>query len=125
MAVEIVSTVESLSIFVLLIAAIAITVVAPIYLLGRWILDPIDRLAKSRNAPPRLYLADFFCLFLAVQIPLAFVDQVRGPDTEAHFWVFSIITWLAAPLIWIMCARTVSRAGVTRGWQRIVFPAAG
>jgi hypothetical protein len=93
----------------------------PFVLIGRWILGPIDQAAKSREAPVRFSIGDFLCLFLAVQIPLTAIYQFVGEDEKPVFWLFTIITWLVAPVIWFACARALSKAGVTRGKHRILF----
>jgi hypothetical protein len=92
-----------------------------VYLLGRWVLGPIDRAAKARRAPVRLSVADFLCLFVAVQLPLTLVARMRSDDTEPWFWIFAILAWVVAPVIWISCAVTLSRAAITKGSQRLVF----
>lgn len=89
--------------------------------IGRWILGPIDRAARARNCRPKLFLADLLCLFVAVQLPLGAVYQFRGEETEVFFAVLTVLAWVVAPIIWLSCARALSRAGVERGWQRMAF----
>ncbi len=92
-----------------------------IYVVGRWILGPIDRAARARRAPVRLAIADFLCLFVAVQLPLGLVSRLQGAETEDFFWLCSILAWVVAPVVWISCAVALSRAGITSGWQRFLF----
>jgi hypothetical protein len=92
----------------------------PLAFVARWILSPIDRAAKFRKAPVRFSIGDFLCLFLAVQIPLTAIYRFVREGSEGAFWVFTIITWLVAPLIWFAAARALSKAGVTNGWHRFV-----
>jgi hypothetical protein len=94
---------------------------AAVYLLGRWVLGPIDRAAKARRAPVRFSIADFLCLFVAVQLPLTLVARMRSDDTEPYFWFFAILAWVVAPVIWIACAAALSRAAITKGSQRLIF----
>jgi hypothetical protein len=89
--------------------------------IAKWILKPIDDAAKFHNAPIRFSIADFLCLFLAIQLPLTLVHQIQGEETEVHFWVFTILTWLIGPIVWISCARALSRAGISNGRYRLVF----
>jgi hypothetical protein len=93
----------------------------PIVLVGLWILGPIDRAAKSREAPVRFSIGDFLCLFLAVQIPLTVIYQYVGEDERPLYWLFTIITWIMAPVIWFACARALSKAGVTASMHRFLF----
>lgn len=99
---------------------VGLTVTA-VALVGWWIVGPIDRAAKSRQAPVRFSLADFLCLFVAIQLPLAAIRAFVG-DTEARFfWLLTIATWIVAPIIWLACARTLSKAGISSGRDRLVF----
>jgi hypothetical protein len=93
----------------------------PLVFIGWWILAPIDRAAKFRTAPMRFSVGDFLCLFLAIQIPLAFVYRFVGEDVSAYYWVLTILTWAIAPIIWIACGHTLSKAGITTSVHRFVF----
>jgi hypothetical protein len=85
------------------------------------ILRPVDQAAKERNLPFRFSLGDFLCLFWVVQIPLAFVFQIEGEETEAFYWIVTVIVWAVAPLVWITCARALSKAGISAGKHRFIF----
>jgi hypothetical protein len=87
----------------------------------RRILRPVDRAAKQRNLPFRFSLGDFLCLFWVVQLPLAFVYRIEGEETEAFYWTLTLVIWAVAPLVWITCARALSKAGITAGKHRIIF----
>lgn len=90
--------------------------------MGKWILGPIDRAAKLRQAPARVSIGDLLCLFVVVQLPLSLVSQLRGhQDTEVHFWILTVLAWVVAPIIWIACALALSRAGITSGKHRFAF----
>src|SRR5215212_3182904 len=95
--------------------------VAPIFWIARRILSPIDEAAKFRQAPVRFSIGDFLCLFLAIQIPLAAVHRFMREDTIEAYWLFTIITWLVAPVIWFAGARTLSKAQVSTNSHRFVF----
>ena len=113
------------ALFVVLVLAAIVGGVAlaifPGVAVSRWILVPIDEAAKFRKAPAAFSIGDFLCLFVAVQVPLAAVYRVLGDDDNSYYWVFTILTWLIAPVIWIACARALSKAGVINAWHRIVF----
>ena len=97
--------------------------VGAVYLGGRWILGPIDRAAKRRISGPRISISDCLCLFVAVQLPLAFIRRIRSDETEAAFWSFAVLSWIVAPVIWISCARALSLGGITSGIHRFLFMA--
>jgi len=106
----------------LLLAAIGIAAaIAPLVWVARTILAPIDRAAKFRVAPVSFSIADFSCLFLAIQLPLAIIYRFVREGAEGAYWTLTAITWLIAPLIWYACARTLSKAQVTNGRDRVVF----
>lgn len=92
-----------------------------IVIIGRWILGPIDRAAKDREAAVRFSIGDFLCLFLTVQIPLSLIYRFVNDEEKPLFWLFTIITWIIAPLVWFACARALSKAGITAGRPRMVF----
>ena len=98
-----------------------IVLMLTVYWLGRWILGPIDRAAKARRAPARISIGDFLCLFVAVQLPLAFANRMRSEETEFYFWLFVYLSWIVAPVIWISCALSLSRAGITSSKHRFIF----
>jgi hypothetical protein len=89
---------------------------------ARWILAPIDRAAKSRQAPARFSLGDFLCLFVIIQIPLAAVFRIGdGNDENRSLWMPMVIVWILGTVIWYMGSRTLSKAGVRRTWVRSVY----
>jgi hypothetical protein len=85
------------------------------------ILRPVDLAAKERNLPFRFSMGDFLCLFWVVQLPLAFVYQIQGRETEPFYWVLMAAVWAVAPLVWVTCARALSKAGVSAGKHRFIF----
>jgi hypothetical protein len=60
-----------------------------------------------------------------LQIPLLashFLAIDSDVDTDRRsFWVIVLITWIIAPLIWFICARTLSKAQVRNGLHRLIF----
>jgi hypothetical protein len=104
-----------------LLGTVFITTLAPVIWTIRRILRPIDQMAKARNAPFRFSIGDFLCLFWVIQIPLAFVFQIDAENTAIHYWVLPIMVWAIAPLVWITCARSLSKAGLVDGIHRYIF----
>src|SRR3954468_7092812 len=94
---------------------VVIGTLVAVYFVGQWILGPIDRAAKGQHAPPRISIGDFLCLFVAVQLPLTLASRIRSDETEVYFWIFAALSWVVAPIIWISCARSLSRAGIMNG----------
>ncbi|HEY3391113.1 MAG TPA: hypothetical protein VGK58_00250 [Lacipirellulaceae bacterium] len=92
---------------------------------GWWILWPIDRAAKSRRASIQFSIGDFLCLFIVLQIPLLashFLAIETDVDADRRsFWIITLITWIIAPLIWFICARSLSKAQVRNGVHRLTF----
>jgi hypothetical protein len=99
----------------------ALAIIGPSTFIVRWILAPIDRAAKFRKAPARFSIGDFFCLFLAIQIPLSVIYRFVDADENQFYWLFTIATWIIGPVMWVTGARTLSKAGVEASGQRFVF----
>jgi hypothetical protein len=85
------------------------------------ILRPVDQAAKERNLPFRFSMGDFLCLFWVVQLPLAFVYHIEDRETESFYWILTVLVWAVAPLVWVTCARALSKAGVSTGKHRFIF----
>jgi hypothetical protein len=90
--------------------------------IGKWILGPIDRAARTRNAPVQFSIADFLCLFIVVQVPLAAAFQFsQEEETAAFYWLLTAITWIVAPVIWLAATRALSKAGISAGMHRLML----
>jgi hypothetical protein len=85
------------------------------------ILRPVDHAARERNLPFRFSMGDFLCLFWVVQLPLAFVYRIEGRETESFYWILTVVVWGVAPVVWVTCARALSKAGVSEGKHRFIF----
>jgi hypothetical protein len=105
----------------LILLLVVLTGVTPILWTVRRILRPIDRAAKERDAPFRFSIGDFLCLFWVVQLPLAFVFQLSDEETTGAYWLFTIVIWAVAPIVWLTCARALSKAGISGGKHRFIF----
>jgi hypothetical protein len=106
---------------VLILVLVVVTGVTPIFWTVRRILRPIDQAAKERDAPFRFSIGDFLCLFWVVQLPLTFVFQLGDDETLTTYWLFTVVIWAVAPIVWVTCARALSKAGVSAGKHRFVF----
>jgi hypothetical protein len=104
----------------------------PALFAARWILAPIDRAAKHRQAPVRFSIGDFLCLFILIQIPLAVVFRIQYGIREASnsreesvvdigLWILTAALWIVGTVIWYMGSRTLSKAGVAHGGLRFVY----
>jgi hypothetical protein len=98
-----------------------ITFIAGVPLIGKWILGPIDAAARARQAPIRYSIADFLCLFVIIQIPLAAAFQFSDEEAREYYWLFTAVTWIAAPVIWVTATRALSKAGISGGVHRLIF----
>jgi hypothetical protein len=49
------------------------------------------------------------------------VFQIEGEETAPYYWTLMFTVWTIAPLVWITCARALSKAGITAGKHRIIF----
>lgn len=102
-------------VFVVLASALAALALVPRYIFG-----PLDRAAKGRRYPVQFTLADFFCLFVLMQIAMALGHswpEIRGTGTG---WVVTVYGWIGFGLLWLAHVRKLSRAGVHKGWLRAV-----
>lgn len=102
-----------------------IAIFGPTVFVARWILTPIDRAAKSREAPVRFSIGDFFCLFILIQIPLAAIfrlqDGTGDSDVNGGLWFLTAVLWGVGTVIWYAGARTLSKAGVATSGHRFVY----
>jgi hypothetical protein len=84
-----------------------------LYLPIRWVLGPLDRAAKNRRYPIQFSLADFLCLFVQIQLLLAWPALAfrESQDKTAMACVTVLVVGLVL-LIWWTGVHTLSRAGV-------------
>jgi hypothetical protein len=111
-----------IALVVLGVAAALVAIFGPSIFAARWILAPIDRAAKSRQAPARFSMGDFLCLFVIIQIPLAAVYRLNDDRDETQaLWFPMVIVWLLGTVIWYMGSRTLSKAGVWHTGMRFIY----
>jgi hypothetical protein len=104
----------------LILAGLA-TLFGPLACVAIWILAPIDRAAKSREAPVRFSIGDFLCLFVMIQVPLAGVYQLNNTENSDSLWFATLVAWTLGIVIWYAGARTLSKAGVYHSGHRFVY----
>jgi hypothetical protein len=81
-----------------------------------WVVGPLDRAAKNRRYPVQFSLADFFCLFVLVQLPLGTLRLIANDSQGIS--PLDLFAALSAVAIWWHCVRTLSRAGIHKLWHR-------
>lgn len=106
---------------ILIISLLVASFVIPLILIARCILVPVDRAAKSRQSPVRFSIADVFCLFIIIQVPFSGVQLWMQDAPSGAIAMMVTIAALVSVLIWYFGARTLSRAGVSRGTHRFVY----
>jgi hypothetical protein len=101
---------------ILLICVVPFVAVSAAFAAVKWVLGPLDRAAKNRNYPIQFSLADFLCLFVQVQLVLAWPAQLfRQTPNEKTVGALAIIIAILMGLVllvWWTGVRTLSRAGV-------------
>jgi hypothetical protein len=94
---------------------------------GVWIVWPIERIARLRKGLVRYSIADFACLFIAIQVPLGIITWSTNGATFIDdeqllfFRRLAGILCVTGILIWWGAVRAISFCGIQRGWRRILF----
>jgi hypothetical protein len=102
---------------VALIAMMVFIVVAA--LLGRWLLEPVNRAAGHLNAPTRFMLTDFIWLMIQLQVMLGLVlVQIREQVPQTGQFVILGALGLPVVILWAASVSVVSRAGITQPLRR-------
>jgi hypothetical protein len=108
-----------LALVVLLLGALYIALAAA---LAWWTLEPINRVAGRLQLSTRFALTDFVALMIMLQVPLAVagraIDSSRDAE-NAPYWIMLGLASLLAIVLWAAAVSVVSRAGITRIWQRL------
>lgn len=89
--------------------------------IGRYILGPLDRVARHRMRPTQFTMVDFLSLMFLFQLPMAALHAFFDVREDPQVWVFDIFGWVACSLMWGFSVSTLSRAGIEKTWQRGVF----
>jgi hypothetical protein len=98
-----------------------ILIIAPIAWTVRRTLRPVDQAAKQGNEPFRFMVGDFLCLFWVIQLPLVAVAEIDATETPIYFWQFFALVWVLAPIVWVTCARALTKAGISGGLRRWIY----
>jgi hypothetical protein len=95
-----------------------------LWLLGHWILGPLDQAAKRRRGPTQFTMLDFLCLVFLIQLPMGLLQAtlVRGTELEGTPGaVLYAVGAVIGGLMWWLSVKQLSGAGVTRTRQRGIF----
>jgi hypothetical protein len=85
-----------------------------------WVLGPLDRAARNRQFPIQFGLADLLCLFVLVQLPVGTLHWAMHDVLKEGILVLDVVLGVVAALVWWVCVRTLSRAGIHEVWQRAI-----
>ncbi len=106
----------------------AIVLIAIPFLVGVWILLPIDRAAKSKRASIRFTILDFFGLAFQFQVvtavayvPFSAIEGFKDAVVDGGVWIILASGWLAVALVWGIAVKVFSQAGIDRAGQRAVL----
>lgn len=109
------------SVVAVLLAVLGIPVAG--MMLAAWVLRPVDRAARLRQAPPQFTLADFLCLFFLAALPTGCLRWLAGGTDNSGVGCFAVFAWTACGLLWWTAVQSLSRAGITDTWHRAAFVA--
>jgi hypothetical protein len=104
----------ALIIFVAVVSAIGFAAWACL----NWVLGPLDRAAKNRRYPIQFALADLLCLFVLIQLPIGLIHWAVQNAPRGGLVIFDVVLGAMITLLWWICLRTLSRAGIHVVWQR-------
>ena len=102
---------------------LALALVATPFVVGTWILRPLDRAAKIKRAPARFTLMDFIGLVFQFQIVTGIVRAMIPYEMEWNwnFWGICVFAWTAITAVWAKGVSTFSQAGIEDVWQRAIL----
>ena len=90
-----------------LVAMMVFIVVA--VLLGRWLLEPVNRAAGHLNAPTRFMLTDFIWLMIQLQVMLGLVlVQIREQVPQTGQFIILSALGLPVVILWAASVSVVS-----------------
>jgi hypothetical protein len=99
--------------FRVLLALLMLSVILIPVVFAGFILRLLDKAAKARRRPVKIYIVDFFSLLFLMQIPLAIMMQLPNRDRVLSTVVSGVFSLLMA-LVWWTTIKTVSRAGIVQ-----------
>lgn len=91
------------------------------FLLGRWMIQPINEKGGWLQAPTQFLLTDFAWLVLQLQLALGFCVSWVGIDQPRTFPAILGFLVFAVTMLWLFGVGFLSRAGVMQPWRRAVF----
>lgn len=99
---------------------VLVSVVFALAAIGLYVLGPLDAAARYRRCPTQFTMADFLALMFLFQLPVALIRLVL-PDRASPIGLLYGFAWIASCLMWGVSVQTLSRAGITTPWRRVVF----
>lgn len=87
----------------------------------RWISGPLERAAKARHGPVQFTIADLFCLFFLIQLPLGTVRLLARDLDAVTVGTMDGYGLLVAGLLWWYGVQTLSRAEIRNPWHHVVL----
>jgi hypothetical protein len=90
--------------------------------LAWWMLEPINRVAGQLQLSTRFVLTDVLGLMVLLQLPLALLGRAINTGRErssSPYWLLLAVGICLALVLWAASVSVVSRAGITRLWQRL------
>ena len=86
-----------------------------------WVLGPLNLAAKDRQCAVQFGLADFFCLFVLIQLPLGAVyGALHGAASQELVIGTGLFLLVVISMIWWNFVQMLSRASIQVVWQRCV-----
>jgi hypothetical protein len=90
--------------------------------LAWWMLEPINRVAGHLQLSTRFVLTDLLGLMVLLQLPLASAGraiETGGDRDSSPYWLLVGAGVFLVMVLWAAAVSVVSRAGITRLWQRL------
>lgn len=88
---------------------------------GNWILAPLQIRCKMVAKPTQFHMIDLLCLFVVLQIPLAWVGMTVSVFGLGGAGGLSAILAVYFGLVWWAGVRKLSQAGIENPWHRGLF----
>jgi hypothetical protein len=91
-----------------------------VYLIGLWILGPIDRAASAAKCPMRYRIVDCFCLMVELQVVFGTVFALKEFNPRVRMVLGGVVA-LIVVVMWYKGVSTLSHAGIEHPGRRAAF----
>lgn len=88
---------------------------------GGWILGPLAVPDKAVRNPTQFRMVDLLCLFVVLQIPLAWAATVATVPGFPGVWVVSGVLVAYFGMVWWVGVQKLSQARIQNPWHRGLF----